>query len=199
MKKIFLIAMLLVSTTTYSQDIIPFTFGPMISMTSTSVSASPDFHDQIAGAGYDVGGFARLKILLLYAQLEASFSSKSTSVVLADSSSVNSNVLFRLNGLDLSLIGGMKLFGLGSLGNFRIFLGYNLNNYSDITYALDGNDLSTDNVNTNNSSILGGIGVDLSRLTIDLKYSEGLTDIASSPIQKVHTNVISATLGFKIL
>jgi hypothetical protein len=198
MKKVLLIIILLIGQRAYSQDIIPFTFGPQISMTSTSVVADPDFHDQIAGAGYNLGGFARLKLLFLYGQLEASFSSKSTSIVLQDSSSLNSNVLFRLNGLDVSLIAGIKLFGIGSLGNCRMFIGYNLNNYSDITYSLDGNNLSTDNVNSNNSSILGGIGIDLTRLTLDLKYIHGLSDIVSGS-QEVNTNVISATLGFKIL
>jgi hypothetical protein len=199
MKKSLLIICILFSSRIYSQDIIPFTFGPQVSFTSTSFTADPEFYKHSSGSGYNIGAFARLKVLMLYAQLEASYASKNTSVVLADSTSLNTDLDFTLNGVDVSLLAGLKLFGLGSMGNFRVFAGYCFNNYSDITYKMNGQDLSTENINTSNNSILGGIGVDLSKFTFDLKYIYGISDISSAGNQKINTNVISATLGFKIL
>ncbi len=198
MKKSLLLVCVLLSMRSFAQEKGPFTLGPIVSMTSTSLNADPDFEDQIAGSGYNIGAFARVKLLFLYAQADISFGSKSASVIV-NSQGSNTNVTFKLSGADASAIIGMRLFGLGEKGNLRIFAGYNYNNYTDITYSVDGSTLSADNVNSSNNSMLGGIGIDISRLTIDAKYISGLSDIASSGNQEVKTSVINLTVGFKIL
>src|SRR4051812_3387405 len=175
MKKLFTILFVLVGCRSFAQDILPITYGPVISMTSTTLTSKPDFEDQIAGAGYNFGAMVRLKIPVFYAQGEASFGSKSASVTVRDTS-VNSSATFKLNGLDLSLILGIKVLGLGDLGNLRLFGGYNWNNYTDITYSIDGNEFESNNVNSNNHSVLFGIGADLSKLSLDIKYIKGFID-----------------------
>src|SRR4051812_12757128 len=103
-RSIILFVCLLFANITNAQEILPFTIGPMVSMTSTSLSADPSFQNQVAGSGYNIGGFARIKILLLYAQLEGSFGSKSASVTTM-LNSTGSDVTFKLSGLDLGLLG----------------------------------------------------------------------------------------------
>lgn len=197
--KIFLIALLFMLTLQCkAKDILPVTFGPLVSMTSTSLNSTPDFVDQIAGAGYNLGAFVRLKLLFFYGQGEASFGSKSASVTSVNNG-VNNNLSFKLKGIDISMIGGIKLFGIRDIGNVRIFGGYNWNNYSDISYSVDGNKFATSNVNNNNHSLLGGIGLDLSKFVFDLKYIKGFIDLTNTGQTDVESRVLNLTIAYKIL
>ncbi len=196
MKKYFLISLILIGIKSKAIDLVPLTFGPLISMTSTSLSSNPDVIDQIAGAGYNGGALVRLKVLFFYAQAEVSFGSKSASVTVNDTG-VNSNVSYKLKGMDFTALAGMKLFGLGELGNFRVFGGYNWNNFSDITYSEDGNVFAASNVNNNNHSFVFGLGVDLSKLSLDLKFINGFIDLSKSASSIVESRVVNLTLAYR--
>jgi len=50
----------------------------------------------------------------------------------------------------------------------------------------------------NNSSILGGVGVDLWKLTLDYRYLAGVSDLDPSG-RNVKTAVSNISLGFKFL
>ena len=198
MKKLFIILFLILGARCKAQEILPITLGPLVSMTSTSLHSTPDFKDQIAGAGYNFGAFVRLKLLFFYGQGEVSFGSKSASVT-STSNGMNYNLSFKLKGLDISMIGGIKLFRLKDIGNVRIFGGYNWNNYSDISYSVDGNSFSTSNVNNNNHSLLGGIGFDLSKFAFDFKYIKGFIDLTNNGQTNVESRVINLTVAYKII
>lgn len=198
MKKLLFASLFILTLPCSGKDLLPVTFGPLISMTSTSLTSNPDFKDQIAGAGYNYGAFVRLKLLFFYAQGEASFGSKSASVS-SITNGLNRNFSFKLKGIDVSMIGGIKLFGIKEIGNVRIFGGYNWNNYSDISYSIDGNNFATSNVNSNNHSFLGGIGLDISKFAIDLKYIKGFIDLTNSSQTNVESRVINLTIAYKIL
>ena len=198
MKRFIIASLFMFAIQCKAQDILPVTFGPLVSITSTTLNSNPDFKDQIAGAGYNFGAFARLKLLFFYGQGEASFGSKSTSVS-SITNGVNNNLSFKLKGIDISMIGGIKLFKIREIGNVRIFGGYNWNNYSDISYSVDGNNFATSNVNKNNHSLLGGIGLDLSKFIFDLKYIKGFIDLTNSGQSDVESRVINLTIAYKIL
>ena len=197
MKKNLISLLILLTSQSMGQGIVPITFGPLVSMSSTSLSSKPDFVDQVAGSGFNAGAFVRLKVLFLYAQGEASFGSRSASVTVNDTG-INKNITFKLKGLDLTALVGSKLFGIGDYGNFRIFAGYNWNNYTDITYSIDGNIFSTSNVNKNNHSLIGGFGLDLSKLSFDLKFIKGFIDITKSGSADVESRVLNITVSFRI-
>jgi hypothetical protein len=196
MKKILLLTFILITTKCFSQDILPITYGPLVSMTSTTFSSDPDFVDQVAGAGYNFGGMVRLKVLFLYAQGEVAYGNKSSSITVSDSG-VNSNVTYKLKGMDVTALLGVKLLGLSSVGNIRIFGGYNWNNYSDITYSVDGNSFAASNVNSNNHSLVMGFGVDLLKLSFDLKYIDGFIDLATSQSVEVKSKIVNLTVAYR--
>ena len=198
MKRFIIASLFMFAFQCKAQDILPVTFGPLVSMTSTTLKSNPDFKEQIAGAGYNFGAFARLKLLFFYGQGEASFGSKSASVS-SITNGVNNNLSFKLKGIDISMIGGIKLFKIRDIGNVRIFGGYNWNNYSDISYSVDGNNFATSNVNKNNHSLLGGIGLDLSKFVFDLKYIKGFIDLTNSGQSDVESRVVNLTIAYKIL
>lgn len=198
MKRFIIASFFMFAVQCKAQDILPVTFGPLISLTSTSLKSNPNFEDQIAGAGYNYGAFVRLKLLFFYGQGEASFGSKSASVT-SMTNGVNNNLSFKLKGIDISMIGGIKLFGIKDMGNVRIFGGYNWNNYTDISYSVDGNKFATSNVNKNNHSLLGGIGLDLSKFAFDLKYIKGFIDLTNTGQTDVESRVLNLTIAYKIL
>jgi hypothetical protein len=196
MKKIITVVLLTLALNTKAQDIVPITYGPFISMTSTTLVSDPEFIDQIPGAGYNIGGFVRLKLLFLYGQGEVSFGNKSASVTVQDTGS-NSALTFKLKGMDVSLLLGLKLIGLGDMGNLRVFGGYNWNNYSDISYSIDGNKFEANNVNSNNHSLVGGVGVDLAGFTFDIRYLSGFIDLTESGSTDVESRILNISLGYK--
>ena len=103
-----------------------------------------------------------------------------------------------LNGIDVSLILGAKLISLGQPGNLRIFGGYSWNNYTDISYAIDGNKFDAGNVNNNNHSVIYGVGVDLSHLAFDLKFINGFVDLTNSGVNDVESRIVNLTVVYKI-
>lgn len=58
----------------------------------------------------------------------------------------------------------------------------------------DGNDIKS-NLNSADISVVGGIGVDVSKLRASLRYTHGLTELSSGGGKN---NVIQATIGFWI-
>ena len=196
MKKLFIICFVAFALQCTAQDILPFTWGPIAGMSSTKLNTDIDLKDHVSGSGYNIGGFARLKVLFLYAEAEVTYGSKSVSVTLGEDTT-NSTIVFRLNGVDASAILGMKLLGLGENANLRLFAGYNWNNYSDATFSVNGQELNVDNINSNNSSVLAGIGCDVWKLAVNLKYIHGLSDIASSSFTEAKTMVVNLSVAYK--
>jgi hypothetical protein len=197
MKKYFITIFIFIATNCIGQDIVPITYGPLVSMTSTSLKSNPDFVDQVAGAGYNFGIMTRLKVLFFYAQAECSYGTKSASVTVSDTGG-NNNTTYKLKGLDVTAIAGFKLIGIRDIGNVRIFGGYNWNNYTDITYSVDGSVFSANNVNNNNHSILIGAGVDLLKFSFDLKFINGFADLTQSSQSKVESQVVNLTVTYRL-
>jgi hypothetical protein len=197
MKKIILISIIFCTIKCSGQDLVPITYGPFVSMTSTSLKSNPDFVDQVAGAGYNLGLMLRLKVLFFYAQAEASYGTKSASVTVTDTGG-NNNTTYKLKGLDFNAIIGLKIIGINDIGNVRIFGGYNWNNYTDITYSVDGNIFSASNVNNNNHSLLFGAGIDLLKFSFDLKLINGFADLTQSARSKVESQVVNLTVTYRL-
>lgn len=102
---------------------------------------------------------------------------------------------YKLSGTDASLIIGYKILPLGKLGNLRIFGGYNWKNYSKIK---TNNSLNNIDIESNNNSILGGVGVDLWKITVEYRYLAGVSDIDASD-RNLKTNASNFSVGFKFL
>src|SRR6476620_11769036 len=108
MRNFLLFVFLLAANLVFAETI---TVGPQVSATSTSLNASTGFTNQVSGAGYSIGAFARAKLLFFYGQAELSYATKSSSAT-TSISGVNTNITFLLNGIDFTAIAGAKLFGI---------------------------------------------------------------------------------------
>ncbi|MBE8726904.1 outer membrane beta-barrel protein [Flavobacterium hungaricum] len=164
--------------------------GPQLSTNITSVRTD-NFSSDHTNTGIGFAAFARVNLLLFYAQGEFGYAKSNFSVYQNNIGETE----FELAGTDASLIAGYKLLPLGKAGNVRLFVGYNWKNYSDIKTS---NSLNTIPLEKNNHSVLGGVGVDVWRFTFDVRYLAGLTDIDSSD-REVKTGVTNLSLGFKFL
>ncbi|MBF7090869.1 hypothetical protein IUY40_04875 [Flavobacterium sp. ALJ2] len=185
MKKFFLITLLSISVNSFSQLL---ELGPILSSNVTSISTN-DYNSDSSGTSIGFGGFARVNLLMLYGQAEFGYAQSKFTV----SESGVANTDYKLSGTEATLIVGYKIIPLGKLGNIRLFGGYNWKNYSNIDRS---NNLNYIDIIKNNNSILGGVGVDLWKLTVDFRYLAGITDIDASNL-KVKTTVSNISLGFK--
>lgn len=185
MKKIILATLLFISVNGFAQLI---QFGPQFSTNITSV-ITDDFSSKSAGTDIGFAGFARVNLLLFYAQGEFGYAKSKFSV----SQTGIGETQYELGGTDATLIAGFKVVPLGKLGNVRIFVGYNWKNYSSIK---TNNDLNYIALERNNNSFLGGVGVDLWKLTLDYRYLAGMTDLDPSG-GKIKTGISNLSLGFK--
>lgn len=187
MKKFILAALLCISVNGFAQLI---QFGPQVSYNITSPNTD-DFSSTSTGNGMGIGGFVRLNLLLFYAQGELAYSESKFNV----SQTGIGETEYKLSGTDAALIAGFKIVPLGKLGNIRLFVGYDWKNYSDISA---NNSLNYIAIERNNSSFLGGVGVDLWKFTIDYRYLAGVTDLDPSG-RSLKTNVSNFSVGFKFL
>ncbi|MFG4003809.1 outer membrane beta-barrel protein [Flavobacterium aquidurense] len=187
MKKFILAVLLGISANGFAQLI---QFGPQFSYNITS-PLSDDFSSKSSGTGIGAAGFVRVNLLLFYGQGEFGYAKSKFSVAQTGTAETE----YQLSGTDATLLVGFKVVPLGKLGNVRIFAGYNWKNYSDIK---TNNNLNPIVIEKNNSSILGGVGVDLWRLTLDYRYLAGVTDIDPSN-RKLKTAVSNISLGYKFL
>lgn len=187
MKKFILVVLLCISANSFAQLI---QFGPQFSYNITS-PLTDDFSSKSSGTGIGAAGFVRVNLLLFYGQGEFGYAKSKFSLAQTGIGETE----YELSGTDATLLVGFKVVPLGKLGNVRIFAGYNWKNYSDIKA---NNSLNPIDFEKNNSSILGGVGVDLWRLTLDYRYLAGVSDIDPSN-RKVKTAVSNISLGYKFL
>ncbi|WP_166922047.1 PorT family protein [Flavobacterium poyangense] len=187
MKNFILASLLCISVNGFAQLV---TFGPQFSSNITS-AVTDDFSSKSSGMGIEVAGFARVNLLLFYGQAEFGYSKSRFSV----SQTGIGETEYELAGTDATLIAGFKIVPLGKLGNVRLFVGYNWKNYSSIDA---NNNLNYVALERNNSSVLGGVGVDLWKFTLDYRYLAGLTDLDASN-RKLKTGISNISLGYKFL
>jgi len=195
MKKLLLL-LLFLSVFGLKAQLSPFSFGFLFTTNATSFNAKPGIGTISPQPAFGGSAFARLKILILYAELEAGYSShKVNSSQTLSGSKFEYN--YTLDGLDISGILGWRVIGIGPLGNFRIFAGYNFNNFTKITVESNGSVVTDPAINTGNSSFLVGTGVDLWRIVFNFKYNVGLTDLSSLNNQELKANSASISVGFR--
>jgi hypothetical protein len=221
MKKIILtIALLGFTLNSSAQD---FSWGPKLSISSpsfklqdvTSIEDGPDaiklLEDTDPVLGYQMGLFARLSILGIYVQPEILFSNSKSEIsysVLLDELDEGSRETIvgevKLNRIDIPV-----MFGKRFLKILRVNAGpvFTLPLNDDI--SLEGLDAAIEDVQTNyKKATVGaqiGAGLDLSILTIDVRYEMGLQSISDgitigettfNPDQRLNQFLVSVGIKF---
>ncbi|MBO3698671.1 porin family protein [Roseivirga sp. E12] len=197
MKKLIIASMLMF--TVLGANAQKINFGPRVALTSTTI----DFKDPVtnftegdAQVGYQFGVFLRAKLLGLYIQPELLFSK--TSSVLDVLGGGGGSVDFDFNKIDVPVMVGYKL------GPIRLQVGPS---FSFLTSAesTDAGGLVEDVKDNYNSATVGyqaGIGLDILKFVIDVKYEGNLTAFADALPAGVNSdqrqNQVVVAVGFKL-
>lgn len=195
MKKLIIASMLMLAVMGANAQKI--NFGPRVALTSSKI----DFKDPVnnitegdAQIGYQFGVFLRAKLLGLYIQPEILLSKTNSALDITNAS----NVDLDFNKIDVPVMIGYKL------GPLRLQAGPS---FSFLTSAesTDANGLVTDIKNNYNSTTVGyqaGVGIDILKFVIDVKYEGNLSAFADAVPGGINTdqrqNQFVVALGFKL-
>jgi hypothetical protein len=192
MKKIILtIALLGFTLNSSAQD---FSWGPKLSISSPSfklqdiqnLEGAEDIANLIENTdpvlGYQMGLFARVSLLGIYIQPEVLFSNAKSEIKFTDVLDENAELVdvvgeVKLNKLDVPVLFGkrfLKIFRINAGPVFTLLLSQNVDQ-SGITDTYT--DIETNYKNATVGAQIGA-GLDLSILTIDVRYEMGLQSIS---------------------
>ncbi|MDF9797711.1 hypothetical protein OKW21_002974 [Catalinimonas alkaloidigena] len=160
-----------------------FTMGPKIGISSSKISV--DDAEAIASGdaavGFHAGAFARISILGFYVQPEALFTSAKGNIVIDDDNLENNAESIQeltYNKLDVPVMLGFKigpLIRLNAGPTFSFILGDDIRN--DAGAAIDQVE---QDYNSANVGYQVGVGLDISKIIIDLKYENNLSALGES-------------------
>jgi len=193
MKKLFTLTLLLFFIGLSAEAQI-FTIGPKFGISSTRLSISENAENYMSGDArysYHGGLFARVKIAGFYIQPEAYFNAVRGEYI-DPNRPVNEPIKFNQNKIDMPVLFGWKM------GPLRINAGpvasFNLDDLEDFE------DADVDDYKTAVFAYQAGIGVDISKLIVDLRYEGNLSKQAIiGGNGDVKVNQIMLSVGLKLL
>jgi hypothetical protein len=194
MKKILLfVSILAFSANISAQD---FSWGPKLSVSSPSLklkdvknleSASQAVNlleEKDAKLGYQIGVFARVSLLGIYVQPEVLFSNSSTEIKFTDVMDEENNPVDVIGEVSMNKIDIPVMFGKRFLRVFRVNAGPVFTLLLSENIKQEGLSDTFKEVKANyKNSTIGlqlGAGLDLSIVTIDLRYELGLQSISDN-------------------
>lgn len=179
-----------------------FTIGPKVGLTSTNVNIRETAGAALAGTselGYHAGLFSRITIAGFYIQPEAYFHGISGSYV-DTSTGIDQDVEFNRNQIDVPILFGYKLAGFlrvnaGPVANFQVGdIRFNREDLSNTSASQ-----ALDNYRNNAFGFQAGVGLDISKITLDVRYQADFNSITQSQGEDYRFNHLLFTVGFKIL
>lgn len=194
MKKILTLTALLFFIGVAAQAQI-FTIGPKLGISNTTLSVKDNVDNYKAGDSkfsYHAGLFARLKIATFYIQPELYFNSVNGEYTDATNPNDIKTLKFNQNKIDLPVLFGFKM------GPLRLNAGpvasFSMNDLEDYK------DASVEEYKSAVFAYQAGIGVDISKLTLDLRYEGNLSKQAVLGDKgDVKINQIMLSVGLKLL
>lgn len=203
LKKTTLLLLILISLKHFAQVESPvgFTLGPMAGITSTTADANINTTKITPGSGITAGGFARLRIVKFYIQPELNFSTRTSSFITTEAGVAGNNSYpfnVTTKGVDINILGGYRLFSLGQFASLRAMGGLGLGYISDKTLEYNGVSYVSAGIKDESTRIIAGIGIDVLKLTADLRYEIGLTNLMDNTTVNLSHNTIQLTLGFML-
>ena len=172
-----------------------FTIGPKFGVSNTTLSIkdnTSEFESGDARYSYHGGVFARIKIAGFYLQPEAYFNAVRGEYINPNPAvpDQDQTIEFNRNKIDMPILFGWKM------GPFRINAGpvasFNLN---------DENDASIEEYKNAVFAYQAGIGLDISKLIIDLRYEGNLSNqaILDNNEGNIRVNQVMLSVGLKLL
>ncbi len=199
MKKLLLFAVACMFSTVMFAQVVPVNFGIHGGLVSTKVDAKiPSLSDVKTSAenGMMLGAFVRINLKKWYIQPELNYVNRKSSVsatVLGKTLSTDIDV----KSLDIPILLGYKLIKK-PMFNLRAFVGpvasFKLDNEKTFFETLQSQSTDLDFKGAVWNGKVGA-GIDVWKLSLDLDYEFGLTNIADEFLKK--NKMFNVTLGFR--
>lgn len=192
MKKRILTLIVAVATfcTAQAQLFPSFDLGLKAGANFTSLRSEGNYFDSNTRAGFLAGAWARVGVLGFHIQPELYYTTKNTSLR-AEGSSQD----LKFSTVDLPILLGTK-FGIGPIGA-RVQAGPLFSFIVDKDNVTSfGRDV---NYRDNFSAIVGGVGVDVSKLSLDLRYEAGLGNLNRGGGERQRLNLWTLAIGYNFL
>jgi len=196
MKKLLLVAAIcLFSSALFAQLASPISLGVHGGIVSTKLDTKipnvSDLKDK-SDNGMMLGAFARINIKKWYIQPELNFVSRKSEIVIGGVSGD-----FKTKSMDIPMLLGYKIVKL-PLFKLRAFAGpvasFNIDDSFSSTLKQQFKDEDLEGAVWNGKV---GAGIDVWKLTLDVDYEFGLTDVSSEFLKK--NKMVNVTLGFRFL
>ena len=178
--------------TAHAQLLPSFDVGLKAGMNFSSLRSNGNYFDSSTKAGFLAGAWARVGVLGLHLQPEVYYSMKNTTVTAEGQSQE-----LRFSTIDVPVLLGTKI-GLGPVGA-RIQAGPIFSFIFDKDNFNRPNASQTTNFRDNFAAIAFGAGVDISKLSLDLRYEHGLGDLNRGAGDRQRLNLWTLALGFNFL
>lgn len=188
MKKLILSTLIcLAASLSINAQILPtFQLGAKAGMNFTKLKSDGKVFSSDTKAGYQAGLWGRVGIAGIHIQPEAYFTGKNTSI-----KSEGSSQSLDFKAIDVPILLGTKI-GFGPLGA-RIQAGPLFSFMLDKPEATEGITFKD-----NATAIVGGLGTDITKLSIDLRYEHGLGNFSKGS-EKQKLNLWTISLGYRFL
>jgi hypothetical protein len=200
MTKLFLfLAVIVAAATTLKAQIIPSVqFGVKGGVNLSSLSSNTSTFNSSNRAGFLGGIWTRFGALGFNVQPELYYTSKNVDIKNGTGQSANAS----FKSIDIPLLLGTKIgaFGLGGRFYAGPLLSFAIDRNNSLGSAL-GNATSFD-YKSSNIALTAGAGVDIRKISIDLRYEAGLTKqtyIDGSTNYKTRVSLFNLTLGYAFL
>lgn len=161
-----------------------FTIGPRVGVSSSQVRIDDvrnyDFESTDNKLGFQAGVFSRISILGFYVQPEVLFTNNGGTIEVRETSQGTANEIreYTYNKIDVPVMVGKSFAGI-----FRVNLGPTFSYL--LSDEVNGNNAANqiqDVIENYNDATIGyqvGIGLDISKLVIDLKYEGNLSRLGN--------------------
>ena len=196
MKKLLLVAAIcLFSSALFAQLASPISLGIHGGLVSTKVSTDLSSVKENSENGMMLGAFARINIKKWYIQPELNYVKRKSSISQEVPGFGNVTANIETKSLDIPILLGYKLVKL-PLFKLRAFAGpvasLNIDDKIKSTFddAIDADFKGA----VWNAKV--GAGIDVWKLTLDVDYEFGLTDVSSEFLKK--NKMMNVTLGFRL-
>ncbi|HIY77113.1 MAG TPA: PorT family protein [Candidatus Sphingobacterium stercorigallinarum] len=158
----------------------------------SSLKSEGQWLDSDTKAGFQLGVWGRIGAAGFHVQPELYYAQKKAGYQKDDGTSAEAT----FKSLDLPVLLGTRI-GLGPIG-VRIQAG------PVFSFAQDGkvslsNLTNTENYKKTSTGIIGGVGADISKFTVDLRYEHGLNNISHDNNHKQRISMWSLGIGYSFL
>ncbi len=178
------------------------TFGPMVGAGFNVAKTDLKGYTTKANGSFLGGVFVRVGRKRVYLQPELYYSNKVANLNSPSASSLSGNSVetqVKTGNVNVNALLGLKLLKLTSMFNVRIFAGPSTALIVAKSLYQDGTKISSSpNLKSTAFNLQAGVGVDISKLTIDVRYERGMSNLSNST-DELKINSVLLTVGFTIL